>query len=194
MNMWREILTSILTSGIITGIFIFIINKWVEYSFDTKLEAYKDKLESASSERNIKLTRVFEDQASTIAQIYANLVVIINSLQNYTTLFEIPDQPTKEKRRKQVAEDIDIFLRHYKPRRIYLPITTQKTIEQFLQKLYATTNDHTYEVVYQIDVNNKMPDYETLMKAFNYLNGECNETLKNLDAEFKKILGMSEKV
>jgi hypothetical protein len=96
------------TSGAITGIFVFILNKAIENKFDMKLEAYKDKLKSESdkelmqltndlelkaSERNIKLTGIFNRQSEIVAITHHNLIVFYRDFQDATEALGLDPKP-----------------------------------------------------------------------------------------------------
>jgi hypothetical protein len=210
---FNEWLASTFGTTFVLGTLGFLARNWIierlknsiKLEYDKELETHKNnlnhtselaitkltaELESKASEQNIKLTRVFEDQAEVIAQIYSNFVALINSIQEYTTAFEGAGTPSKTDRRNKVAEDLDVLLRHYKPNRIYIPFDSQKKIEALIETLFQTSHQYTFEVVYHMETNKRMPDFDTFMKASKFLQGDCVQLLKDLDADFKKVLGM----
>ena len=97
------ILTSGAVSAGIASLLIFLFKSWIserikgsiQHEYDQKLEAYKAQLKAASdvsieqlksqlqitaAERSIKLTKVFEQQADTVAETYAKLVELIGAI------------------------------------------------------------------------------------------------------------------
>jgi hypothetical protein len=139
-----EIITSLLTSSLITSVFVFFLNKAIENKFDMKLEAYKDKLKSESdrelmqltkdlelkaTERSIKLARVFEHQADTIANTYEKLLWLLNLVQDYSELTEKLEEPTKKEKLAEVQTAFKDFQNFYLPKKIYLPSGTALKIK-----------------------------------------------------------------
>jgi hypothetical protein len=148
--MWQDIVTSLLTSGFITGIFVFILNKAIESKFDMKLESYKDKLkfesdkemlqltkdlELKASERNIKLTGSFEAQAKVVATIYQKLVCLHDIIRTSVIHTGSNPQISPENLREIWAERAK-FYNYFSINRIYLPNITETRIEEFEQTIF----------------------------------------------------------
>jgi hypothetical protein len=200
MNLWQDILISILTSGTITGIFVAILNKAIENKFDMKLEAYKDKLKAESdkellqltkdlelkaSERDIKLTKVFQTQAEVISKTYRLLLELQGA---YTNLkYDLrPDsrQPNADCFRAKVNECIA----YYYPNAIYIPHRTGEKIGNFIQTL-NTAKVHLEFAYFDHSLNLTTEQKQESRKEFDALDKSIPDLLGTLKGDFQQILG-----
>jgi hypothetical protein len=67
-------------------------------------------------------------------------------VEEYTSVVEYDNTPTKESRRKKVGDKMTEFYDYYKPRRIYLPKGTQANIDAFAKQLGVTTMTFMFDV------------------------------------------------
>jgi hypothetical protein len=214
----KTILT-ILTSGVVSAgiatLLIFIFKSWIserikgsiQHEYDQKLVAYEAQLKAASdvsieqlksqlqitaAERSIKLSKVFEQQADTIAETYAKLVDIISAIGEYTAIMEFSTTPPKAERRLKVGDKMMGFLSYYRPRRIYLPKETQAKIDAFVEQLHQITMKFMFDVEQRLQRPVEKAEDDTWMKTIMYLNKDCVEIMSALDADLKRILGLSD--
>lgn len=210
----RDIIT-ILSSGALSSVLVFLFRNWIserikasiQHEYDQKLETHKaqlkaeseisvEKLKSqlqvAAAERSIKLTKVFEQQADAIAETYSKLVTMITTVEEYTSVVEYENTPSKAIRRKKVGEKMTEFYDYYKPRRIYLPKETQSSIDAFAKQLGVTTMTFMFNVEQNRQRPTENPEDDTWMKTLNFMNKECVQIMNNLDSDLKKILGLIE--
>src|SRR5262245_1847031 len=156
------ILTSVVSSAVVSSGAVFILRNWIsekikssiQHEYNEKLETHKAQLKShseiateqlksqlqiAAAERNIKLTRIFEDQADVIAETYSKLMAVVSAFEEYTAAMEFENTPPKSERRKILGQRMGEFLNYYKPKRIYIPKQTQAKVDEFYKKLHVAT-------------------------------------------------------
>ncbi len=210
----QDIIT-ILSSGALSSVLVFLFRNWIserikasiQHEYDQKLETHKAQLKAESevsieklksqlqivaSERNIKLTRVFEQQAVTIAEIYSKLVALIAAIEEYTKIMEFENSPSKAERRLVVADKMKELLEYYRPRRIYLPKETQSNIDVFYKRLHLTTLTFMVDVEHNKERFTGNTDDSTWFKTIDFMNKDCVQIMDNLDSDLKKILGLVE--
>ncbi len=153
------LVSSVGVSALLTAALVFLTKNWIserlkgaiksEYEEklethkaqlkaqnDTQLEHFKSQLHIAASERSIRLTRVFEKTVETVAVTYEKLLAFHDAVAAYTSIFEWPDGPSKEERRKILADKYSDFLNYYRPRSPFLPKRTASRIDDFHAKLH----------------------------------------------------------
>jgi hypothetical protein len=158
------ILSSAAISGLLSAALIFLSKTWIserlkgaiksEYDqklethkaqlkaqSDVSLEEFKAKLQLAASERNIRLTRVFEDTVDAISGTYSRLLALSDAVAHYTTIVEWGNTPPKEERRKIVGQTYKELLDFYRPRRPFLPKKVIQKIDELRTRLDKTTID-----------------------------------------------------
>jgi hypothetical protein len=202
--MWQDILTSILTSSVITGIFVVILNKAIENKFDMKLEAYKDKLKSESdkelmlltkdlelkaSERNIKLTEVITIQVKAIAELYGKIL----RFRRAGAILLVAGDDEKEIILKKQEAYIEAYFgmkEYYEANRIYIPDKGTKLIDETLGTIWRAQS-----VSGRLDTHARLGSskeaVDSLEKLNSELQGKVPKLLEALEAEFKDIIGVN---
>lgn len=207
--MWQDILTSILTSSAITGVFVFILNKAIENKFDMKLEAYKDKLkfesdkeltqlekalELKASERNIKLTGIFDKQAETLIKLYKQLIILKRDLD--VASCTLTSNSEWQRNLAKAMLTFDEFNRLYEDNKILVPFKSIESIDGvrkiFGIQLGANINRGILTTDAKSDspaftVENRLDNTEFLHAAEKAI----PDTLTTLENDFRKVLGIS---
>jgi hypothetical protein len=202
--MWQDILTSFLTSGVITGIFVLILNKAIENKFEMKLEAYKDKLKSESdkelmqltkdlelkaSERSIKLAEVITIQVKALAELHQKLLEYKKAGDILVHSTDDPDDVKSKKGR--IYMDSYFKLRDCHDRnRIFIPDTASKLFDDTMgaiwksQGIFGAIDTHM-----RLGTPNKL--INDLEKQYYELQKQLPNLLKSLENEFKRIIGVN---
>jgi hypothetical protein len=209
------ILLSLLSSSALSGALLFLFRNWIserlkasiQHEYDQKLESHKAKLEAESAiaiehlkaqlqisatERSIKLSKVFEDQANVITDVYGKLVILIGAIEEYTSIITYQHTPSLEARRKNVGDKMGDFTSYYRPRRIFLPKAIQVSIDAFTKELHARTLRFMFEVEQEPLRKPKTEDDDTWLNTVNFMSKDVVKIMGDLDAELKKILGLAE--
>ena len=146
-----------------------------------ELEQLKSKLQIAASERNIKLTTVFETQAEVVATTYKNLIILRDNV--FAAVISSP--VTDEKAAHAIEESRRMFYVHFLQHEIYIPKATAKAVLDFAQKLYSA------KAQYECHMR-QPPNPQTasqLQDTLNTLYKEIPRLLELLKDDFQKILG-----
>jgi hypothetical protein len=179
-----------ITAAGTNGIFAFIVQKWVEHKFGTELTTFKHNLELAATERNIKLTKVFERQAEAIAEIYSRFTMLLSALGTYTNPMRNEHTPPLEQSRDGVGIALQSFIDYYKPHAIYLPKKLQRKIETFVKRIHGETLNFMFNVEERGTVTpERMAQWG---KSMDFMTKDVPKILDELDSELKKLLGVED--
>jgi len=175
----------------------------IQFDFDTKLEAYKDKLKSQSeieiaklkadldvavSERNFRFTHVFGKTAETIAETYKRLIVILDAAKRCTELRPISTDLLVYG--TQYANELKEFAEFFKPNSIYLPPETADKVRVFSDTLRQSLLDYTNaSIAAAIHDSDKVHD-EKLYAAYVKATVEVPKLLESLGNDFQTLLGI----
>lgn len=211
--MLDTIVAAILSSTAATGILIWLTKSWIserlrnsirheydqkleshkallKYQADAELEKIKAELQIEAAKRNIQFSKIFEEIANTVVEVYARLVVFKDAVGDYVSLFEWSGGPSKEERRKIAGEKMDDFLKYFKSRKIYLPELTAAKVEEFWQGLYEISIKFMHGVEQGGDERRRNDDKDTWTEAYHYMSKHVPSVLKALESEFRNILGV----
>ncbi len=161
---------------------------------DVALEEFKAKLQLAASDRNIRLTRVFEDTVDACSGTYSRLLGFYDAVADYTSIFEWPSTPSKEERRKIVGQTYNALLGFYRPRRPFLPKRVILRIDELRNRLDKTAIDFMFGVEQDGDARamRKGEDKDTWMETSKVITEEAPKLLELLDDELRRVLGTHE--
>lgn len=210
--MLDNIITSIMSSGVVAGILIWLTKSWIseriqnsirheydqkleshkaqlKYEADTELEKIRAELQIEAAKRNIQFSKIFEEIANTVVEVYSRLVVLKDAVGSYVSITGWSGEPPKEEKRKIVSEKLNEFLSYYKARKIYLPEATAEKVEEFWRGLYNISIDFMLGVEQGRDERRK-DDSDTWMEAHKYMSKQVPGVLKALETEFRRILGV----
>jgi hypothetical protein len=158
---------------------------------DVSLEEFKAKLQLAASERNIRLTRVFEDTVDAISGTYSRLLAFKDAVAHYTSIVELAGTPPKEVRRKIAGEAYQDLHSFYRPRRPFLPKQVVKKIDDLKTRLDDAAIDFRFGVEQGGDDRaiEKGEEIDSWMKAHKVMTKEVPQLLELLEEDLRKALG-----
>ncbi|MBV1879900.1 MAG: hypothetical protein KUG79_19810 [Pseudomonadales bacterium] len=203
-----EIVTSAAVAATLTGLLLWLTKSWVSErlknairsEFDQKLETHKSQLKAqteteverlksnlsiAAAERQIKFSKLHEKRAEVIAETYSLLKEVYVTTQDYVKIFEPAGDKPREAR-QEIAFKAHKALRQYYPKKIiYIPCLTAEKLETIDMELVKIFNEFAYTVDFQQGVG----DARKWNDIFEKMRGEISEALKDLENEFRKLLG-----
>lgn len=162
---------------------------------DISLEQLRSDLQITAARRNLEFSRIHEKRLEIISEVAGRLVAFHQAVSSYVSIFEWPDGPSKEERRKLAADAFTKFNEYFSPRRFFLPEHTIDKIEAFREGLYKISIDFMFYVEqgrpFRADPNN---DIDVWTTASDFTAKEAPKLLKELEDDFRKILGVDSQV
>lgn len=203
----KTVLTAIITSaglgtlvsGIISLIFGYQSNRKLashtaklNRENQIELEAFKGRLAVEAAERNIRLTRTFEDMARVLAETYKNLArmkIVADELMNGLARYPEKKAAKEDEYTKAVSE----FFVHFTENKIYFPPDLAQKVEQYARTVNAAKLQYDNAIA---ECRAEVRDEGTRGKAFQ----QCFNTqdlipkvLEEMEAEFQYVLGLGNK-
>lgn len=186
-----EITEIILTSALVNGVFVLIIQSWIKNTFAKELETHRDNLSRLTAQNNFRFSHVFVKTEETIADIYRKLLAVLDASEDATNLLPppTPEQNVQRIQKLQIASDN--FYEAYRPNKIYIPKKTAKRIQEFYYQISDIVRKHLRAEM----IVNTPPtaSREHLLKKFNTeitkLKNEVPSLLSALEDDFQVILG-----
>jgi hypothetical protein len=202
------IISSAAVSSVLAGLLIWLTKSWIserlknaiKNEYDEKLESHKSKLKAqtdveieklksslsiTAAKQGIKFSTLHKDRADVIANTYDLLKGVYLTLQDYVKIFEPAGDKPRDQRREIAVEAHSVFRDYYPKKLIYLPKSTADKLEAINGELVLTFNQFSFNVDFQQGAG----DAEKWNEIFKNMNGEMQETLKELEDEFRKLLG-----
>jgi hypothetical protein len=152
---------------------------------DSAIVRLEAELSLRAKVHEIKFSRLHEKSAETVAETYALLRTYLVAAANYTKIFEMAGEPSKDDRLVDLNKAMSSFRQYFQIKQIYLPKETAKAIRDLDEKLFKTAN-HFSRRVHGKETSASTEDW---MKAFEVINEEIPPILEDLEDEFRKLLG-----
>jgi len=147
----------------------------------------RSQLSIAAAERQFRFSKLHEKRADAIAEAYALLKLFVSALAHYVKVIESADDPSREDRNKRVIETGNAFLLYYSSKRIFIPVSVAKKIDEIVK----TLREAHFQFSYLVDVPER-PDFQKWVDIFEKINGLSDKALFELENDFRKLLGDEE--
>jgi len=151
-----------------------------------ELERHKHALALEANRQNVQFARLHEIRAAVIADVYAALSDTYDALRAYTAAFEPAGGPSKEERLRTLAEEHGRFRKAFAPKKIYFPPDVAEQLQKINMQIFAAGNEFMWTVQNQHRAHGQT---EAWIGVLNKVDGPIRDTLRKLEAEFRKLLG-----
>jgi hypothetical protein len=158
--------------------------------YDREIEQLKAQLQIAAAERSIRLSRVFDKTADTIATTYAKLLAFQKAVEVYTQMMPT-DGAGKAQHMENIRSKSNDFSEYYLPRKIYLPKATAEKIRNFSNAIHNSLFDFSMAMT-AINARIGPQHVEKRLEKFQEVQKEIPALLQLLEADFQTILGLEE--
>jgi len=208
--MLETILISVGGSGVLLALVVFLIRSIIKHFLDKDIAVYQNKLQENSKqqiaefkhnlektalEHKIRFSKLHEERANVIKEIYTRYIEFELSMKKFVSVFEAENDPTKEELKKEVISTGNKFFKYLKDKRIFFAEKTCSLIdeiedfqkEMWIQfehgKVYKSSSDETAGQQ-QERINKWYKIDEAIRKT-------GKELKSNLENKFRIILGVT---
>jgi hypothetical protein len=214
MDLTKYIITLIFSTVGVGGIILYLGKRFIDKALDLAVENYRNtlnrNLESHKAdllrqteefkaglkilelEHQIKYTKLHEERASSIKNIYSLLIELQTKLSALTTLFQGPEWTQDRKKESDARESLDSLKNYFLLNRIYFKQSLCDQIDEILNLSWS--------IIVDMSVNKSKASYhETGPEAVQALKEwqeidrrvtkEINSARLNLENEFRKLIG-----
>ena len=194
---WQEIIEFLGGAAAIAGTIAFLGKKAIEAYLAGRVEAYKSNLEKIASEHSIRFQRLHSERAEVIKDFYGKLVLLDESLHSALRPFQAVGEPGLKEKVKNIGDQFNDLRNYFLPKRIFFEEKVCELIDRILEAAKGVFFDiTTYEVdtqdlSYKYDRELLKERHEFWEKARNIHKNEILELKKQLEREFRGILGIN---
>lgn len=207
--MWTEILTALGGSAILIGAIAWLTKSIITHFLskdvvnfknqikaesDKNIEAFKNALQMAAFEHQVRFSKLHEKRADVIAEIYKLIVESNNSIYNVLLPARFEGQPSDEEMIKDATSKLNMCLNSYDINRIYLREESCKIVQKLIDKLRKPYQNYIiYKEQKPFNRDEMKERHAVLFKAWESItNDEFTIVFDVLTNEFRNILGVIE--
>jgi hypothetical protein len=207
---WQDVLTNlgVVTGGgtVLVGASAWLIKTVITQKLATDAEAFKIRIQAdanteierlrsslqiVATEHQVRFTKLHENRAEIIADLYKKLVDLHRSGESFVITRENNPDPAKEKEFSELREMMSEFQRFYEQHQIYLPshvcTSFKNLLNEITGKVWAAEIfgriEHPSEHILQTSA-------DAFTKAYEAFDEKIPAARQALEGEFRKMLGV----
>jgi len=176
---WLSILEHAIKTVIIGGVVLLIgaiIKKWTDKSLH---------------EHHVRFSKLHDERAEVIKQLNSKLVKMEKSLRSYMNPLQYENAPSEEEQQKIAAQSAGNFIWFFDENRIFFKTNVCDLMED-IYKIFrkAWIDFHIYHDSFSLSRVVQSRKAELRLDAYNSIKERFPELRKQLEDEFRKILGV----
>lgn len=205
------ILSLIASAGVSAGVsaaLVWLAKSWIseklknaiKSEYDQKLETHKAQLKAQSDveierlrsqlnitglEHSVRFSKLHEKRAEIIAETYALLKELSFRVSDLVKIFEPAGDSSRDERRDAAAKAHEKFRSYYSASLIFFPRATASKLEEINIQFVSNFN----KFVLTVEGSKGTDTTDKWIEIFNRVNDEIPVALKELESEFRKLLG-----
>lgn len=189
-----EFLKNITYFAVGSGILAFLIKTITKHYLDKDFEKYKLNLQNLIEEHKVRFSKLHEERALVIKNMYQKLVTAFDSIHSLVRPMQWAGEKNTGEKMKIAVTDTNEFILYYSQNKIYFSKGTCASLENITKELKGTiatfqTKEFLKEDL-QYNKNASKEHMDHWMKAWDKIDKEIPTALTNLEDEFRLILGV----
>lgn len=197
-----NIINFLIASGFFTLLLGYLGRRFIDNYFEKGIEKYKADLEKLKIEHQVRFSKLHENRALVIKDLFSKLADVEKSMGSFVAIFEPAGQPSKEDKGKLAAADFNELLDYFRRNEIYfaddISTLTYRIIDEIRDAWFAFTMYPSYKKTEQIYFDAEMAkvEKESLMKwveAWKKITNDLPPLKNKLKKELQVLLGVEQK-
>ena len=187
---WQQLLGIIIAPAVVVGAIAWLLRGIISQGFARDIQRYKSELEQQNFEHRERFSTIHQRRAEVIATLYGKIARANAFVGDLVALFQQGGQSLIEKKKK-VADVYNDMSSYFFENRLFLPqVTAEKT-----EKLVMTIKDALieFDTAQMGNDEYRMDESGLWRQSYQRLRDEVPPILKELEYEFKELLGFIEK-
>ena len=183
MDMFVDIVKYFFSVSVITAGIVYLSKHIVDHYFDKDIERFKNELEKAAIEHQIRYAKLHEERAQAIKEIYKRIAIAERLTKEYVTPVDFGGLAPIEERRKKAADSANEYLNYYNENKIFL--------SDEICCLLDDINKCILDAWYKFNSKDRRGgDNDFWEEAWNAITKKLPEARAKLEKAFRKIIGV----
>jgi hypothetical protein len=193
MDTLQDLGKFLISTSVFGGLIVWLLKTYFENQLKNDFEKYKSKIEFVTFKQKTQFTKLHEESAEAIKKIYVLLVQHAKSIEEAKSLLNDQSDMDFSRVEKKISdvfiagEKMDVF---YNENKILLKQNLCEKIEKLLSVLFQSTKSLVNSQVIRSNFKAKNTIL-TLGELNDLMNRDLPELKKELEIEFRNILGVS---
>jgi hypothetical protein len=193
MELWQVVLISFGGNATLLLAIAFLGKSLVGNFLAKDLEKFKDDLQLAAVEHQIRFSKLHEKRAEVLAELYSLLVVATWETESFVSPAQWAGEPSKKEKYQRALDATAEYFRFFDRHRIYIPDALCTSLENFAKKLRAPTiSSGVYLEFEQTNQATTLEKHRAFRDAWHEVQNDIPPLRSALEREFRKLLGAQE--
>ena len=190
MELWQVVLVSFGGNATLLLVVAFLGKSLISNFLTKDLEKFKGDLQLAAVEHQIRFSKLHENRATVLAELYRLLVVATGQTESFVSPFQKSGEIEKY---NKALDAIAEYYRYFDQHRIYIPEVLCASLESFAKKLQApAVNFGVHLRLEQANQASTAEKQKAWIDAWKSVQDDIPLVRKGLEMEFRKLLGAPE--
>ncbi|MFA6525648.1 MAG: hypothetical protein WCT33_05285 [Patescibacteria group bacterium] len=190
----NEVIKNIAYFTIGSGILAFLIKSITKHFLDKDFEKYKLELNQLLEENKIRFSKLHEERAEVIKNVYQKLDRSIDSTQSLINPVQWSGEKTSEEKKKIAVEYANDFIRYYSENKIFFSNETCQILDDITEQLKDTFKKYWAKELFEKSSsegkNFGTRSIESWEQAWEKIKTNVPEAQSRLADDFRRILGV----
>lgn len=193
---WESIIQFFGGAAALSGLFAYLGKKSIESYLAGKLESHKKNLERIAAEHSIRFQHLHSERATVVKELYEKVVSLDESLYSTLRRFQAVGEASLEEKVSLLGRNFNELRIYFLPKRIFFEESLCELIDTILESAKGIFYDittyavNTEDLSYKYDRELFEERHQFWEKARGIHENEISELKKNLEDEFRSILGI----
>jgi len=190
MELWQSLLVAFGGNAALLLVMGFLGRSLMSNALDKDLEKFKGNLQLASTEHEIRFSKLHEKRAEVIAELYKLLVKATWEAESFTSPMEWAGEPDKKEKYNLAMKAIVEYFRFFDLHRIYISPDLCGQLEGFANKLRSPVMKFGIWVRHEhlSDISGEKKD-TAWNTAWDSVKNDIPQLRAAIEAEFRLLLG-----
>jgi len=186
---WQQLIAIILAPTLTVAAIAWLLKGIISQGFQRDLEKFKSDLAQKNYEQQQKFSLIHQKQADIIANLYSKFAKTKGLVADLVGIFQQGGQSLMDKK-KNVAESYNDMASYFFQNKLFLTSNTAERCEKLVDELRSALIE--FDTA-QMGNDEYKPDNTGLwVQAYKRVRDDIPPILKDLEFEFKQILGIIE--
>ena len=175
------------TALVVAGL-AWVLRKLIDQFFNNKIEKFKYELEKENTKFRITYERLHVERAEIIKETYKKIVLTFDLFRSYVNPLQLVGEKPEIEKKKEAGLAYNEFYKFYDENRIFFDESLAAKIDKLRETLWDAWIK--FQLSRDLREGSHRGGHDEWMQAWTKVDNEVPLIRKEIEAEFRKIIGI----
>jgi len=187
--MLQEILNNLITVLLTSGVIVYLSKALMSNLFSKDLEKFKANIEKEAFSYRVRYEKMHSERAEVTKELYKKIVKTYRTFHSYMCPLQTSGEPSQDEKGGEAVKIANNFTDYYEENRIFVDEELAKKIDKLSETFKQAWNE--FEI-YRLSKKNREFDLENWREAWKIISEQTPIIKKEIEDEFRKIIGIED--